>query len=664
MLDVTVTINGTEISVPGDCTVLQACEIAGHEIPRFCYHERLKIAGNCRMCLVEVTNNPKPVASCAMPVAPGMTINTDSKKVQEMRKSVMEMLLINHPLDCPICDQGGECDLQDQAIKYGSCISRYNEDKRAVSNKNFGSLVKTTMTRCIHCTRCVRFMEDVAGTGELATRTRGEDMEIVNYQERPLRSKMSGNIIDLCPVGALTSKPYEFKARSWELKKIESICIHDALGSAIRVDSARDEVLRILPRLNEDINEEWISDKSRFAYDGLRNQRLDYAYINQNGILEKVEIEIAINFIASKLRSRGSKIGAICGGMADAESMFLLKKLMHDVGSSNYCTRSSNSYFSTSCGAHYVFNTKIRNIIKSDACLLVGCNPEHEATVLNSRIREAVNSYDMQVFNVGMQSDLHYEYEQISTSPAVLHKILDGNHHLSKILQNANNPIIIIGESSLSRKDGESIFRYCANIAQKYGMIRDDWNGFNILHRHAASVGALDLGIHHQNAKSIVENSDILYLLDMDEFDELGQISDNTFVIYQGHHGDAGAHRANVILPTAAPTEQNGIYVNTEGVLQNSYKSVSQIGRAILSCECIDRIIRRISGTHNYDSYQELNRDTTDALKMNRQWINVDINNSSILDSDIIDTNSCFYHSDSICRASRTMARCKAELSG
>ncbi|MCH7936621.1 MAG: NADH-quinone oxidoreductase subunit G, partial [Proteobacteria bacterium] len=561
------TIDGTEIEVEPGLTVLQACEQAGIEIPRFCYHERLSIAGNCRMCLVEMERSPKPIASCAMPVADGMVILTDTPEVRKMRKGVMEFLLINHPLDCPICDQGGECDLQDQAMGYGLDRSRYQENKRAVENKDFGPLIKTIMTRCIHCTRCIRFATEIAGVPELGATGRGESMEVGTYVEMALTSELSGNMIDLCPVGALTSGPYAYAARSWELEKTESIDTMDAVGSAIRVDTRGSEVMRILPRLNEDVNEEWISDKTRFACDGLRRQRIDRPYVRQDGKLMPVSWDDAFTAIAERIKTvDGGRIAAIAGDMADCESMMALKDLMTALGSPNTDCRQDGAKLDPSCRSGYLFNTTIQGIEQADACLLIGTNPRLEAPVLNARLRKRWTMGGFSVAAVGPGEDLTYDYRHLGSDAGALKSIASGHHDFAKVLKAAERPMLILGQGALARDDGAEILGLARRIAEGRGMIdaQSGWNGFNVLHTAAARVGGLDLGFvpgkGGRDTSGILDGAgdggiEVVYLLGADEIDtdRLG----DAFVIYQGHHGDRGARRADVILPGAAYTEKN-----------------------------------------------------------------------------------------------------------
>ena len=584
------TIDDIEVEVEHGLTILQACEMVGIEIPRFCYHERLSIAGNCRMCLVKMKGSPKPIASCAMPAADGMVVVTNSPDVHRMRRGVMEFLLINHPLDCPICDQGGECDLQDQAMFYGFDRGRFIENKRAVEDKNLGPLVKTVMTRCIHCTRCIRFATEIAGVPELGATGRGEHMEVGTYVERTLQSELSGNIIDLCPVGALTSKPYAFVARPWELSKTESVDVMDAVGSNIRIDARGNEVLRVLPRLNEDINEEWISDKTRFACDGLRRQRLDRPYIREQGRLRPATWTEAFAVIAKRLSGvSGERIAGIIGDLADAESMVMLKDLLAALGSPHLDCRQDGAKLPAAPRAAYLFNTTIAGIEKADACLLIGTNPRIEASIVNQRLRKRWRRSRLPIGLIGPDADLTYPYQSLGNDPRTLQAIAGGDHAFTAVLSAAERPMLIVGQAALARPDGAAVLAAARMVAERCGLIRPDdaWNGFNILHTAAARVGGLDLGCVPVEGGRDVEGIltgaesgevEVVYLLGADEFDtnRLG----TAFVIYQGHHGDAGAHRADVILPGAAYSEKNGTYVNTEGRVQYGQRAGFPPGEA------------------------------------------------------------------------------------
>jgi NADH-quinone oxidoreductase subunit G len=620
-------INNRELEVPAGITLIQACEFAGVEIPRFCYHERLSIAGNCRMCLIEVAGMPKPVASCAMSVSdlrPGRdgtppTIITDSPTVKKAREGVLEFLLINHPLDCPICDQGGECDLQDQTMAYGFDASRFQDNKRAVEDKYLGPLIGTFMTRCIHCTRCVRFMTEVAGVEELGAIGRGEDMEITTYLEQGILSNLSGNVVDLCPVGALTSKPYAFMARPWELTKTPSVDAMDALGSAIRIDARGREVLRILPRVNDDVNEEWISDKTRHVWDGLRTQRLDRPYVRRNGKLEPASWDEAFRVIAGKLNGlEGSCFGAIVGDLAACEEMFALKALAAELGSLNVDCRQDGAAFDPALGrATYIFNSTIAGIDHADAFLLVGTDPRLEAPVLNARIlkRTRQTQGKTPIAVIGESADLTYRYNYLGAGPDTLAQIADGIHPFLKSLQGLERPMLILGQSALARPDGAAILALAAKAAETMGAIKPalHWNGFNVLHTAAARVGGLDLGfVPGKRGLDVTEmldaasksKIDVIYLLGADEID-LGRLG-QTFVIYHGSHGDKGAHRADVILPGAAYTEKDGTYVNTEGRAQMTARAVFPPGDAREDW----KIIRALSGVLGkplpFDTTQQL----------------------------------------------------------
>lgn len=671
-------VNNQEVEFENGMTVLQACEVAGEEIPRFCYHERLKIAGNCRMCLVEVEGGPpKPAASCAMPAAEGMKIHTNTPMVKKAREGVMEFLLMNHPLDCPICDQGGECDLQDQAMTYGCGSSRFEENKRSVKEKYMGPLIKTHMTRCIHCTRCIRFLDDVSGIHELGAVNRGEHMEISTYVEKSLTSELSGNIIDLCPVGALTSRPYAFKSRPWELKNTESIDVLDAVGSNIRVDSRGKEVLRILPRLNEDVNEEWISDKTRFACDGLKSQRLDRPYIKVKGKLKPVSWEKALQNIAENIKGiDGKEIAAIAGDLVDCESVLMLKELMEKIGSPNTDCRQDGAKIDANYRSSYLFNTTISGIEQADACLLVGTNPRWDASVLNSRIRKSVLENDLKVGYLGSDSELTYKADKLGNSLSVLEEILSGKHNFSKVLKSAKNPIIILGMSALQRKDGEAISVISREIADKYGMISKDWNGFNVLHRAGGRVGALDLGFvpakGGKDVEAILDSANkgsikVVYLLGADEVDT--KKLEKSFVIYQGHHGDAGAHAADVILPGAAYTEKNATYVNTEGRVQQASLAIFPPGEAKEDWKIIADLAKALSLDLSCNSLEEVRSKMIEIAPHFAEINNIVVpkwekfgKKGKLLTAKINNSIDNFYMTDSISRNSKTMAACSSDI--
>jgi NADH-quinone oxidoreductase subunit G len=607
-------IDGQEIEVEDHLTLIQACEQAGAEVPRFCYHERLSIAGNCRMCLVEVVGMPKPQASCALGVGDlppnrdgsPKVINTKSPMVKKAREGVMEFLLINHPLDCPICDQGGECDLQDQAMAFGIGASRYTENKRAVEEKNLGPLIKTMMTRCIQCTRCVRFMTEVAGVEELGAIGRGEDMEITTYLEKGMMSELSANVVDMCPVGALTHRPWAFNARPWEMEKTESIDVMDALGSNIVVHTRGREVMRILPRNNDAVNEEWISDKTRHVADGLRTQRLDQPYVRVNGKLKPSSWDDALALIGSKLRAaEPNKIGAIVGDLATAEEMFALKDLFTRLGSPNIDCRQDGAKLDPAHGrASYLFNATVAGIEQADAIMLVGTNPRVEAPVLNARIRKRWRQGGLLVGVIGEKADLGYDYNYLGAGSDALAKFV-GHAAAQK-----QNPMFIIGAGALARVDGAAVLATAAKAAQSLGCLKDGWTGFNVLHTAASRVAGLDLGLVPAAGGKDVDGMlsgtmDVLYLLGADEIEtsRLGK----TFVVYQGSHGDAGAHRADIVLPGSAYTEKSGTYVNLEGRAQLAAKAAFAPGDAK-----DDWAILRALSAH---AGHQLPYDTIDALR-------------------------------------------------
>src|ERR1700744_31993 len=582
-------VDGKEIDVPAEYTLLQACEAAGAEIPRFCYHERLSIAGNCRMCLVEVKGGPKPVASCAWGVRdcrPGPKgeppeISTRSPMVKKAREGVMEFLLINHPLDCPICDQGGECDLQDQAMGYGVDTSRFAENKRAVEDKYLGALVKTSMNSCIQCTRCVRFSAEICGAPEMGATGRGEDMEITTYLEHALTSELQGNLVDICPVGALTSKPYAFAARPWELGKTQSVDVMDGVGSAIRVDTRGREVMRILPRVNEAVNEEWISDKTRHVVDGLRTQRLDRPYIRENGQLRAASWQEAFAAIAAKAgRIDGKRIGAIAGDLAAVEEMFALKELLAKCGSANLAVQGGAAFDPKNGRASYIFNPTIAGIDQADALLIIGSNPRKEAAVLNARIRKRWRSGHLKIGVIGAKADMTYAHDYIGAGTDSLSGLAAGKHSFADVLKAAKNPIVLVGAGALARQDGAALLALAAKIAVDFGAVKDGWNGFGVLHEAASRVGALDIGFGGSGLSlaqmTTFGTLDVLFLLGADEI----KPADGTFVVYIGTHGDRGAHRADVILPGAAYTEKQGIYVNTEGRVQMANRAAFPPGDA------------------------------------------------------------------------------------
>ena len=667
------TIDGQEVEVAPGTTVLQACQSIGVEIAHFCFHERLAIAGNCRMCLVEQEKAPKPIASCAMPAADGMVILTQSEKAKKARHGVMEMLLINHPLDCPICDQGGECDLQDQAMAYGFDRGRYQENKRAVEDKDFGPLVATSMTRCIHCTRCIRFLTDVAGVEELGATGRGEDMEIGTYIERALGSELSGNIIDLCPVGALTSKPYAFNARPWELRKTESVDVLDAVGSNIRVDARDARILRVLPRLNEAVNEEWISDKTRFAIDGLVRRRLDRPYVRRGGKLVEADWREALDLVADRLKATpGERIAAIAGDLCDAESMYALKTLLGELGATSLDCRQDGARLDASCRAGYLFNTTIAGIEQADACVLIGTDPRREAPIVNARLRKRYLQGGFKLAAIGPTLDLSFPVEPLGDGGATLAAFSQGNHPWAEHLKGAKAPMLILGQGALARSDGSQVLGTARALAESLGMVRDDWNGFNVLHRAAARVGGLDLGFvpgsGGRDVAGILDGCrsgdiEVLFLLGADEF-ELAETG-SAFVVYQGHHGDRGAARADVVLPGAAYTEKDATYVNSEGRAQLGRRAVFPPGEAREDWA----ILRALSGALGrplaFDSLPELRRQmraTHPALgeidTMSRAAWGSFGAVGPIAATPFAYPVADFYKTDPISRASPTMAEC------
>ncbi len=671
-------VDGVELEVPDGISVLQACEMAGAEIPRFCYHERLSIAGNCRMCLVEVKPGPpKPAASCALPVGEGMEIFTDSEMVRKARHGVMEFLLINHPLDCPICDQGGECDLQDQAMAFGHDGSRFEENKRAVDDKYMGPLINTTMTRCIHCTRCVRFSTEIGGVTDMGMVNRGENAEITTLG-KAVSSELSGNVIDLCPVGALTSKPYSFVARPWELRKTETIDVMDAVGSNIRVDARGNEVLRVLPRLNEDVNEEWISDKTRFACDGLRRQRLDRPYVRSaEGKLEAADWDTAFETIANRIKGlEGGKIAALAGDLCDAESMFALKALMAALGSPNLDCRQDGAALDPSARASYLFNTGIAGVEEADACLIVGSNPRWEAPLVNSRLRKRWLQGSFQVGVVGPSHDLTYDAEYLGAGPETLQQIADGSHTFASVLKDAERPMLILGMGALNRGDGGAVLAAARRIAENTGMVAGDWNGFNVMHTAAARVGGLDIGFvpgeGGLDTRGIVDGAEsgaieMVYLLGADEIDT-GKL-EKAFVIYQGHHGDAGAHAADVILPGAAYTEKSGTYVNTEGRVQQGRVAAFPPGDAREDWTIVRALSAVVGETLPFDSLSALREQMRDACP---HFARLDDPEpaawgefgsvGSLESAPFASPIANFYMTDPISRASETMAKCTQEF--
>ena len=662
-------VNEIDIEVEEGLTVLQACEKAGVEIPRFCYHEKLSIAGNCRMCLVEMEKSPKPVASCAMPAAEGMNIKTNTEFVEKARKGVMEFLLANHPLDCPVCDQGGECDLQDQSMFYGVDKSRYKENKREVSEKNMGPLIKTQMTRCIHCTRCVRFATEVAGVPEIGAIGRGEDMQITTYLEQSMQSELSANVVDLCPVGALTSKPYVFEARPWELKKTESIDVMDAIGSNIRVDTYGWEVKRILPRINEDINEEWISDKTRYACDGLLNQRLDTPYIKYNGKFEKASWNEVFNIIISKFKNTNKeKICGITGDLANMETLYLFKEFFNKtLGSNNVESRSDHIYLNPEKRENYLFNSKINGIEEADFILLIGSNPRYEATILNARIRKAYLQNNTKIVSLNDVGDLTYPYDCLDGDIENIKKIIENNHEVSSLIKNAKKPLIIFGQSILKNKSAKYVFESIKSFLQNNDKISNEWNSLNIISDNASTVGSFDLGLYktedgsNKTLKDLEDNKfEIVYLLGVDN---LKFEKKNEFIIYQGTHGDKGAEIADIILPGAAYTEQNGYFTNLEGKLQKAYKASYPPEDAKEDWVIINELAEAMSHRKLFNDKDELDSSLLNQINLFLEK-DTSIKSNEIqklnFDDEILKiTNDDYYYSNVIARASKTMFECK-----
>ena len=669
------TVDGIEVEVPAGATVLQACEVAGKEIPRFCYHERLSIAGNCRMCLVEQEKAPKPIASCAMPAADGMVIHTNTPKVKKAREGVMEFLLINHPLDCPICDQGGECDLQDEAMAYGRGFSRYDENKRAVTEKYMGPLIKTQMTRCIHCTRCVRFAEEVAGVEEIGAIYRGENMQITTYLEKAVTSELSANVIDLCPVGALTSKPYAFSARPWELSKNESIDVMDAVGSNIRVDARANEVMRVLPRLNEEVNEEWISDKTRYAVDGLIRRRLDRPWVRVDGKLREASWQDAFQAIKSGLSGlEGNQIAGLAGDLAEVEALVALKDLLNKLGSTTLECRLDGAMIDPSVRSSYLFNSTISGAEVADFILMIGTNPRIEAPLINTRIRKAVRKQGAKAFNLGPAAELGYPVEQLGDDLSILKGIASGAHPLAESLKNAQRPMIIVGMGALARADGAAVLSAARSIADKFGLVKDGWNGFNVLHTAAGRVGALDIGFVTdgglEGIRSKVAEGAIkaVFLAGVDEIDT--SFLKDTFTIYIGTHGDEGVRHADVILPGAAYTEKSGTWVNTEGRVQRGIRAVFPPGDAREDWTILRALSDVLGQRLPYDSIVQLRERMAEVAPHLGQlgitpaaWGDFGVA-GGISSAPVALPITNFYQTNPIARASDTMAACVREILG
>ena len=660
-------VNDIDIEVEEGLTVLQACEKAGVEIPRFCYHEKLSIAGNCRMCLVEMEKSPKPIASCAMPAAEGMNIKTNTSKVEKARKGVMEFLLANHPLDCPVCDQGGECDLQDQSMFYGVDKSRYNENKRSVPDKNMGPLIKTQMTRCIHCTRCIRFATEIAGVPEIGAIGRGEDMQITTYLEQSMQSELSANVIDLCPVGALTSKPYVFEARPWELKKTESIDVMDAVGSNIRIDTYGWEVKRVLPLINEDINEEWISDKTRYACDGLLNQRLDTPYIKYNGKFEKASWTEVFKIIKSRIENTPkNKIGGFVGDLTNMETSFIFKEFFdRTIESDYYDFRTSNRFIDDEQRENYIFNSSINGIEQSDLIFLIGTNPRYEATILNARIRKSFVNNNTKVISLNDIGNLTYPYESLDGQTKTLKDILENKHELSNILKSSKKPMIIIGESFFNLRSSKNIFYLIKNYLKSNFKFDNEWNPLNILSTDASTVGNIDLGVFNNKLGNNItleklQNNELelLFLIGQDNLDINKK---NEFIIYIGSHGDRGAEVADIILPGAAYTEQTAHYTNLEGKIQKAYKASYPPGEAKEDWQIINELAESMNNRKLFNDKDELISSMINFVKLKNknsvsEIINLDKDNfeDEILKIEIKD----YYFSNVVARASKTMIDC------
>jgi len=657
-------VNDIEVEVEEGLTVLQACEKAGVEIPRFCYHEKLSIAGNCRMCLVEMEKSPKPIASCAMPAADGMVIKTNTPKIEKSRKGVMEFLLANHPLDCPVCDQGGECDLQDQSMFYGIDKSRFKENKRAVPDKNMGPLIKTQMTRCIHCTRCVRFATEVAGVPELGAIGRGEDMQITTYLEQSVQSELSGNVIDLCPVGALTSKPYVFEARPWELKKTETIDVMDAVGSNIRVDTYDWEVKRVLPIINEDINEEWISDKTRYACDGLLNQRLDTPYIKYNNKFEKANWDEVYKIIKSKIENANKdRICGFVGDLTNMETSFIFKEFLErTVNTKKYDFRSQKRFIDNSKRENYLFNSSINGIEEADIILLIGTNPRYEATMVNARIRKAFVNNNTKIFSLNDVGDLTYDYQCLNGKTKTIKDIFENNDELSKQIIEAKKPIVIFGESFFKVKSANYLFNLSKEFLNKNNKFSDNWNPLNSLSTDASTVGNLDLGIIDKSNKILDElhnnEFEIIFLMGQDNLDFKKK---DEFVIYQGSHGDKGAEIADIILPGSAFTEQSGHYTNLEGKLQKAYKASYPPGDAKEDWQIINDLAEVMNNRKLFNDRNELESSMLNYLKINLDQQSSEINkiNDNDFNDEILQIDSKnYYFSNVIARSSKTMLEC------
>jgi len=662
-----VKVNDTDVEVEEGLTVLQACKQAGVEIPIFCYHEKLSIAGNCRMCLVEIEKSPKPVASCAMTITEGMNIKTNTSMIEKARKGVMEFLLVNHPLDCPVCDQGGECDLQDQSMFYGLDKSRYKENKRQVPETYMGPLIKTQMTRCIHCTRCIRFATEIAGVPELGAIGRGENMQITTYLEKSMESELSANVIDLCPVGALTSKPYVFEARPWDLKKTETIDVMDAVGSNIRVDTYGWEVKRILPRINEDINEEWISDKTRYACDGIQNQRLDTPYLKSDNEFKKISWDLAYKKVVEKIKETSpEKIAGLTGDLTNMETMFIVKEFFQKtIKSQNLDSRSDNCYVNNNDRQNYIFNSSLNGIEESDLIILVGANPRYEATILNARVRKSFLNNKTEIYSFGDIGELTYPYKILDNKTDTIKDIFENKNDLSEKIKNSKKPIIIIGQSALRLKSGKFIFEEFKKFLISINKITKEWNSLNILSNNASTVASYDLNIlNSKDGKNVIldkienNNFDILFLFGQDN---LNFKKKNEFIIYVGSHGDKGAEMADVILPGAAYTEQDGYYINLEGKIQKAYKASYPPGDAKEDWEIINELSELLKKKKICNNKEELIDRMMNYLKLDQKINNKDKIITEFFSEKIVIDHFDYYYSNVIARASKTMSECRNE---
>ena len=655
-----VTVDGVELEVPQGATVLQACELAGKEIPRFCYHDRLSIAGNCRMCLVEVAPGPpKPQASCALPAADGQTIRTDTPMVKKAREGVMEFLLINHPLDCPICDQGGECDLQDQAMAYGRSGTRYEENKRAVDDKYFGPIIKTSMNRCIQCTRCIRFSSEVAGVDEIGMLYRGEDAQITSYLEHAVSGELSGNLADVCPVGALLQKPQSFESRSWELRRVPGIDVMDAVGSNIRLDVRQRQVMRVLPRVNEDVNEEWISDKTRHHVDALVRNRLDRPWVREKGKLREASWADALALFAKKLKKAGSKVAAIAGDLLDAETMYAAKALLAGQGSSLFEGRQTGLTYDTSSLGAVAFNSTIAGIETADVLLLVGSNIRWEAPLIATRVRKIARKGG-KVFAIGPETDLCMKVEWLGNDLKLLAKL---PKKVTDTFAKAERPAVIVGPGAL----GAGALGASLALVKPLGLIKDGWNGFNVLHISASRMASLMLGYAQKGGIADIEAAkpEVVLLLGADEV--AADRFKGAFKIYIGHHGDAGARQADLVLPGAAYAEKHGTYVNTEGRVQRSEKAVFAPGEAREDWAILRAVSELTGKALSFDNFGQLRTAMIkDHPELGRDGL-IDLPWSppkldAKAEGPIRYPIGDFFQTNAICRNSPTMQRCSEEL--